>query len=91
MHVVGPKCLLGESLGPTYTIDFRCSPFFNNMAYVRHVDLLFYHVYNWFKRGFDNKNSFTRNVTQIVLIKKIVVVDRPYTFSRILRYLIFMQ
>ena len=34
-----------------YTIDLRCSPFFNNRAYVRPVDLLFYHVYNWFKRG----------------------------------------
>ena len=56
------------------------------MAYVRHVDLLFYHVYNWFERGSGNKNSFTRNVTQIVLIKKIVVntkVSDIYAVARV--------
>ena len=60
MHVVGPQFLLGESLGPIYTIDWRCSPFPNNMAYVRPVDLLCYHVYKWFKRDV---------ITKIVLLK----------------------
>ena len=74
MHVVGPQCLLGKN---PPTIDLRCRPILNNRAYVRPTC---YFISD--SEGVYNKSSFTKNVTQIFLIKKQLLLVYSL-FSRI--------